>query len=103
MTICIGNACGYGQTPSAVPYNGWLDVSVISRPKGLQVLSGIWMLLQGRLLNHKQVQAFRTQHIKVLRAENASVDLDGRILDRHMPLEIGILHEAISLYIPSYN
>ena len=31
MTICIGSAWGYGQAPSAVPYNGWLDVSVIYR------------------------------------------------------------------------
>ena len=29
MTVCIGSALGYGQLPSAVPYNGWLDVSVI--------------------------------------------------------------------------
>ena len=27
MTVCIGNAQGYGQTPNAVPYNGLLDVS----------------------------------------------------------------------------
>ena len=29
MTVCVGSARGYGLTPSAVPYNGWLDVSVI--------------------------------------------------------------------------
>ena len=33
MTVCIGSATGYGQVPSAVPYNGWLDVSVIHRPE----------------------------------------------------------------------
>ena len=33
MTVCIGSAWGYGQAPSAVPYNGWLDVSVIYRPE----------------------------------------------------------------------
>ena len=32
MTVCIGSAWGWGQTPSAVPYNGWLDVSVIYPP-----------------------------------------------------------------------
>ena len=100
MTVCIGNACGYGQAPSAVPYNGWLDISVIYRPKLKQLLSGLWMLIQGRILNHKMVKPYRSQHIKVLRAQNASVDLDGRILERHFPLEIGIIHEAISLIIP---
>lgn len=100
MTVCIGSARGYGQVPSAVPYNGWLDVSVIYRPELRQLLSGLWMLIQGRILNHKVVYPYRTQHVKVLRAQNAAVDLDGRILDRHFPLEIGILHEAVTLIIP---
>ncbi|WP_297974149.1 YegS/Rv2252/BmrU family lipid kinase [uncultured Bacteroides sp.] len=100
MTVCIGNASGYGQAPSAVPYNGWLDVSVIYRPELLQLISGLWMLIQGRILNHKVVRPYRTQKIKVLRAQNASVDLDGRLLDRHFPLDIGIMHEAATLIIP---
>lgn len=40
MTVCIGSAWGYGQAPSAVPYNGWLDVSVIYRPELLQLRFG---------------------------------------------------------------
>ena len=32
MTMCVGNASGYGQTPNAVPYNGLLDVSVVHHP-----------------------------------------------------------------------
>ena len=101
MTVCIGSAWGYGQAPSAVPYNGWLDVSVIYRPELLQLWSGLWMLIQGRILNHKVVMPYRTQKVKVLRAQNASVDLDGRILDRHFPLDISVLHEAITLIIPN--
>ena len=100
MTVCVGSACGYGQTPSAVPYNGWLDVSVIYRPQLLQTMSGLWMLIQGRILNHKVVKSCRTKKVKVLRAKNAAVDLDGRILPKHFPLEIGILPEKITLIIP---
>ena len=44
---------------------------------------------------------YRTQKVKVLRAQNASVSLDGRILDRHFPLEITIQPEAITLIIPN--
>ena len=88
-------------SPSAVPYNGWLDVSVIYRPELRQLWGGLWMLIQGRILNHKLVKPFRTRQVKVLRARNAVVDLDGRILqERHFPLNIGILHEAITLIIP---
>lgn len=101
MTVCVGSARGYGQTPSAVPYNGWLDVSVIYRPELLQLFNGLWMLLHGRILNHKMVKAYRTRQVKVLRARNASVDLDGRILPKQFPLEIGILPEAVTLIIPN--
>jgi diacylglycerol kinase family enzyme len=101
MTVCIGNAPGYGQAPSAVPYNGWLDVSVIYRPELRQLWTGLWLLIRGRILNHKVVRAFRTKSVKVLRAQGASVDLDGRLLDRHFPLEVGVIHQAISLIIPA--
>ena len=89
------------RSPSAVPYNGWLDVSVIYRPELLQTMSGLWMLIQGRILNHKVVKSYRTKKVKVLRAKNAAVDLDGRILPKHFPLEIGILPEKITLIIPN--
>lgn len=101
MTICVGSARGYGQTPNAVPYNGWLDVSIMYRPQAMQIFSGLWMLIQGRILNHKIVRAYRTKNVKVLRAKNAAVDLDGRLLPKHFPIEIGIKHEAITLIIPS--
>ncbi|WP_321332793.1 diacylglycerol kinase family protein [uncultured Bacteroides sp.] len=101
MTVCVGSARGYGQTPSAVPYNGWLDVSVIHRPQVLQLISGLWMLIQGRILNHKMVKSYRTKKVRVLRARNASVDLDGRLLPKHFPIDIGILPESITLIIPN--
>ncbi|MCD8261068.1 MAG: lipid kinase [Bacteroides sp.] len=101
MTVCVGSANGYGQTPSAVPYNSWLDVSVIYRPRLSQLLSGIWMLIQNRILNHKIVKSYRTKKVKVLRAKNAPVDLDGRLLPKQFPLEIGIIPEATTFIIPN--
>lgn len=102
MAVGIGSAYGYGLTPSAVPYNGWLDVSIIYRPELRQLISGLWMLQQGRLLNHKTVKPYRTRCVKVLRAQNAEVSLDGRLwLDRHFPIEITIAPEAITLIIPN--
>ncbi len=101
MTVCVGSAKGYGQTPSAVPYNGWLDVSVIHRPELLQLVWGLWMLIEGRILNHKMVKSYRTKKVRVLRAKNASVDLDGRLLPKHFPIDIGIIPEAITLIIPN--
>lgn len=101
MTVCVGSARGYGLTPNAVPYNGWLDVSVVYQPKFWQGFMGLWMLLQGRILNHKMVKPYRTKKVKVLRTQNAMVSLDGRrILLIDYPLEVGILPENIKLIIP---
>ena len=100
MTVCIGSARGYGLTPSAVPYNGWLDVSVIYRPELLQLLQGLWMLLQGRILNHKMVKPYRTKKVKILRAQNAALSLDGRQIYGECPLDVRILPEALTLIIP---
>lgn len=101
MAICIGSARGYGLTPNAVPYNGWLDVSVIYRPELLQLISGMWMMLRGRILNYKMLKPYRTKRVLVLRAQNAQVSLDGRILPQKLPLKIGIRPEAIHFVIPN--
>ncbi|MBQ8592970.1 MAG: diacylglycerol kinase family lipid kinase [Bacteroidaceae bacterium] len=102
MTLCVGSARGYGLTPNAVPYNGWLDVSVVYRPELMQMIAGLWMLLQGRILNHKMVKPYRTRKVKVLRAKNARVSLDGRVLqEQNFPLEIGIKPEAVQMIIPA--
>ena len=100
MTVCIGSARGYGLTPSAVPYNGWLDVSVVYRPELLQLIKGLWLLAHGRLLNLKVVKPYRTRKIKILRAQNAAISLDGRQLYADCPLDVRILPEALTLIIP---
>ena len=100
MTVCIGSARGYGLTPSAVPYNGWLDVSVVYRPELLQLFKGLWLLVHGRLLNLKVVKPYRTRKIKILRAQNAAISLDGRQLYAECPLDVRILPEALTLIIP---
>ena len=58
-------------------------------------------LFKDAYLNHKVVKSYRTRKVKVLRAQNAAVDLDGRLLPRHFPIEIGIIPEATTLIIPN--
>jgi len=57
-------------------------------------------LVQGRLLNLKVVKPYRTRKVKVLRAQNATVSLDGRQLYADCPLDVRILPEALTLIIP---
>ncbi len=103
MTLCVGNAHGYGQTPNAVPYNGLLDVSVVSKPRMLQTLRGMLLLLHNKILSHRNVLAYRTQELSIEVAQHTPVSIDGRLL-KHTPVgtfTIGVEKEAINFIIPS--
>jgi diacylglycerol kinase family enzyme len=100
MTVCVGNSRGYGLTPSAVPYNGWLDVSIVYRPELTQMIQGLWMLLRGHILNHKQVKPYRTKKVTVVDTEGAVVCIDGRTLDYKCPLEISLMPEYLNFIVP---
>ena len=101
MTVCVGNALGYGQTPNAVPYNGMLDVSVVCHPEMLQLLEGIYLFVRGKFLNHKSVHPYRTKEVQVLCAEKALVGVDGRLLNSPKgEYTIRVEQEVVNFLIP---
>ena len=101
MTVCVGNGPGYGQTPSAVPYNGMLDVSVIYHPELLQLFAGLWLLLTGRFLNHRSVHPYRTREVCVEEAKHALVGVDGRLIGTPVgSYRINVEQEVINFLIP---
>lgn len=102
MTVCIGSARGYGQTPSGVPYNGLLDVSVVERPEMAQMMECLWMLYSGRFLNHKAVKSYRTRRVNFFNHGKATVSLDGAVWpEATTPMEVGIHPEWLNFIIPS--
>jgi len=101
MTVCVGSGPGYGQTPSAVPYSGMLDVSIVYHTEIVQVLAGMWLLLTGRFLNHRSVHPYRTREVVVEDAKHALVGVDGRLLGTPVgPYRITIEQEVINFLIP---
>lgn len=101
MTVCIGNASGYGQTPSAVPYNGLLDVSVVHHPGVTQVLEGFYYLMSGAFLNHKSVHPYRTREVVVEEARHALVSIDGRLIRKPVgSYRVSVEQEVINFIIP---
>ena len=102
MSVCIGNCHGYGQTPNSVPYNGLLDLSLITRPKWWQLFEGFWLLGKGRFLNYKNVHPYRARQVIVNEIDKALVSLDGVVLQsKHpTPMKIGIEKEALNFIVP---
>lgn len=100
MTLCIGNTRGYGLTPSAVPYNGWIDLSVLNRTKFMQMIRGLYMLLHGQILNHEQLRPYRTKNVTILEAEGASTCLDGKAYNPSFPLTVSLEPAVLSFIIP---
>lgn len=102
MTVCVGNAQGYGFTPSAVPYNGLLDVSVVYHPEVAQLIEGFYLLFSGKILNHKSVHPFRTTEIIVEKAERALIGIDGRLMNSPVgSFKVNVEQEVINFIIPS--
>lgn len=101
MTMCIGSGPGYGQTPSAVPYNGMLDVSMVYHAEVLQVFAGLWLLITGRFLNHRSVHPYRTREVVVEEAKHARVGVDGRLLASPVgAYRITVEQEVVNFLIP---
>lgn len=101
MSICIGSAHGYGQTPSAVPYNGLLDITLVSKPAIFQIFHGLWLLFTGRFLSHRGVKVWRTRHVEFTKLGHAPLSFDGRTYHGHaQSINIGIMPEEIEFLIP---
>lgn len=103
MTVCVGNATGYGQTPNAVPYNGLLDVSVVYHPQMTQLFEGIYLFVKGKFLNHRSVHPYRTQEVEFLKADHALVGVDGRMISGSPvgPFKITVDQEVVNWILPS--
>lgn len=101
MTVCVGSGPGYGQTPSAVPYNGMLDVSVVYHTGILQVFAGLWLLVTSRFLNHRGMHPYRTREVRVEEAKHAFVSVDGRLIGTPKDAyRIDVQQEVINFLIP---
>lgn len=102
MTMCVGNARGYGQTPNAVPYNGLLDVSVVYHPAMTQLFEGFYLFVRGKFLNHRRVHPYRTREVVVNKAERALIGIDGRLMRPPVgPYRITVEQEVINFLIPA--
>ena len=101
MALCIGNCRGYGQTPNAVPYNGTLDVSLVTKEKVSQLFKGIYLFIRGKFLNYKHISVYRTTKVEIEEIAKAPITIDGRSMKLPMSkVMITIKKEIVNFIIP---
>ena len=101
MMLCVGNSRGYGLTPSAVPYNGWLDVSAIKMPRFFGMIQGLLMVYRRRIMNFELMEPFRTTEIIIEDVDGAHLGIDGRMFYPAFPMKVTVLPEKLNLIIPT--
>ncbi|MDP4238921.1 MAG: diacylglycerol kinase family lipid kinase [Bacteroidota bacterium] len=104
FTMDIANGCysggGLKQTPNALPYDGLLDIMVAKRPSFFDIISGLFLLFKGRLLEHPIIESFQTQSLTVQCHKDALMEADGIIVNGSSPYTISIIPNAIQMVVP---
>lgn len=80
-TLCVGSACGYGQTPNAVPYNGMLDVTVVRHSAMSEIAGGLYLFAKGEILNHKRIMPYRSRLVELEIPSGTPVSVDGHPME----------------------
>lgn len=100
MTLCVGNAQGYGQTPNGTPYNGLLDVTVVRHLSIIPLINGIYLFLRGRILMFKNVLPYRTRSISFALPTETPCSIDGHpIAPLNGEVTINVEEEEINFII----
>jgi len=101
MSASIGNTMCYGLTPSASPYDGMLDVSLVHHPRMRQLLEGFYMLRSHKVINLKSVAPYRTFRVDFPESPRCDIVVDGAAFE--MPrggFSVAIEPEMINFIIP---
>lgn len=100
MSVSIGSGPGYGLTPSAIPYNGKLDVTMVTKPVLSQMFHGLWLLFTGRFLTHKGLSVWRTDRLRIDELSHVPLSVDGGVYHKaYRSIEADILPEEINFLV----
>lgn len=103
VSLCVGSALGFGQTPNAVPYSGLLDVTVIMLSPLGRLTYGAGMFLLGKILNSKDVKPYRCHDITISCPKKTPFSIDGHELQgidtSSEPAKISVEKEVVNFII----
>jgi len=104
FTLDVANGCfsggGLKQTPFALPFDGLLDVMLAKKPTVFDIISGLRMLFNGKLLDHPVIESFQTKSLTIHCHKKALIEADGIIVNGTSPYVISIIPKAIQMIVP---
>ena len=102
MNIANGSYSGGGirQNPSALPYDGFFDMIMVSKPNSWDIITALPLIFNGRITKHPSIKSFRTNLVDVNCSENTAVEADGIIVPNAHNCEVSILPQAIRMIVP---
>jgi len=88
--------------PMASTSDGIFDLIVIKKMDIFQVAPLLLAILNGDHVNHPAVEYIQTDHLLIenLSGEELNIDYDGEQLMSGFPLEVNMLHKAITVVVP---
>jgi diacylglycerol kinase (ATP) len=100
----IANGCysggGMKQNPHAVPYDGLLDLMMARKPSFKDIITGLPLIFNGKLLEHPVIESFRSQKISLRTQNGRYFEADGITVYYTPPVEVSILPGAIEMVVP---
>jgi diacylglycerol kinase (ATP) len=96
--ICKFNGGGMMQLPKAVPDDGLLDMTVITKLSRFRVMRSVHKLYDGSFTLMPQVKTFRGKTITINSKPEVYMEADGESLG-HSPFKFGIIPKSLSVII----
>jgi len=96
--ICRYNGNGMLQLPFADPFDGLLDVSIVSKISKLKVLANVSRLFDGTYIRLKEVEMLKCKTLKIDSEKALAVEADGEFLG-YSPVEISLIPKCLKMIV----
>jgi diacylglycerol kinase (ATP) len=104
FSVAIGNGCfsggGMKQVPKASPTDGLLHITAIKRPKFLEIITGLFYLLKGKIDKHKISYSFETTSFTAQTTKATAIETDGVEMPKSKYISIEIIPNALKMVVP---
>jgi YegS/Rv2252/BmrU family lipid kinase len=101
VCICRFNGDGMMQSPTALPDDGLLNITIIKKISKLKSILSLPRMKSGTFVNMKEVETYTGKNIEVTSSPQVLVETDGESVGE-TPVKFSIIHNALNVIINQY-